>query len=135
MLSTLFLICIIAKILFTLYQGYKMLEDKSIIRYVRQEERHMIVLATVTAYTSSVEETDDEPLITASGEMVRHGTLACPSKYKFGTVVSINGKEFICEDRMNKRFRHTERFDIWFESKSDALAWGKKELKIKVYNN
>lgn len=116
------------------YAGYKYLEERSVIRYVREEVEtpHVIVSATITAYTSSIDETDNDPFITASGSTVKRGTLACPSKYKFGTVVIIEGNKYTCEDRMNKRYRHTERFDIWVESKSEAYDWGKRELQIKV---
>ena len=90
------------------------------------------VTAQVTAYTSSVDETDDTPFITASGARTGHGVIACPSKYAFGTVVEIEGRRFTCEDRMNKRYRETERFDIWMETKSEAYAWGIKTLEVKI---
>lgn len=119
------------------YAGYEYLAEKSKVVYVREdvEVPHMIVFATVTAYTSSVDETDEDPFITASGSTVRHGTLACPSKYEFGTVIEIEGVRYICEDRMNKRYRQTERFDVWKVTKQDAFAWGNKKLSIKVYLN
>ncbi len=134
-------IVLIATLLIAGYKGYKYLETKSKIVYVREvvnEEvipPHTIVPATITAYTSSVDETDDDPFVTASGKLVRVGTLACPSKYEFGTVVEIQGERYTCEDRMNKRYRHTERFDIWVQTKKDAYLWGKQELLVKVYLN
>lgn len=88
------------------------------------------VLATVTAYTSSVDETDDNPRETAAGTATREGVLACPSKYEFGTKVQINDKIYTCEDRMNSRYRNTDRFDIWMHTKKEAIEWGKKELKV-----
>lgn len=128
-------------ILVSIYMAYNHIAEKRILYYVsdNREPRsidipHTFVNATVTAYTSSVDETDENPFETASGSTVSRGTLACPSKYPFGTVVVINGKHYICEDRMNKRYRDTERFDIWKETKADAFAWGKKELQIKVYS-
>jgi len=121
------------------YAGYKYLSEESKIVYVREivdmEQPHSFVSATVTAYTSSVDETDDDPFVTASGKLVRKGTLACPSMYEFGTIVEIEGERYTCEDRMNKRYRHTSRFDIWFETKHDAYLWGKKDLSVKVYLN
>ena len=90
------------------------------------------VSALVTAYTSSVDETDDTPFETASGSRTRHGVVACPSKYPFGTVVEISGVEYICEDRMGKRFRNDERFDVWHESKEVAFAWGVQTLQVVV---
>lgn len=122
------------------YAGYDYLAERSKIVYVREhieplvvEKPHTIVEAVITAYTSSVDETDEDPFITASGSTVRQGTLACPSKYQFGTIVEINGNHYTCEDRMNKRYRQTERFDMWVESKQIAYAWGKQQLQVKVY--
>lgn len=124
------------------YAGYEYLAEQNKEVYVREnveaqyvQPPHVIVQATVTAYTSSVDETDEDPFITASGSTVRQGTLACPSKYKFGTIVEIEGEQYTCEDRMNKRYRHTERFDIWTLTKKDAFAWGNKQLLVKVYTN
>ncbi len=90
------------------------------------------LLAHVTAYTSSIDETDEEPGITASGTTPERGTLACPSRYAFGTRIIINGKTYVCEDRMNARYRNTNRFDMWVSSKAEAYQWGKKTLKIEI---
>lgn len=91
------------------------------------------VQAVVTAYTSSKGETDSRPFETASGERVKPGTLACPSKLAFGTVVEINGQQYTCLDRMNKRYRNVEAYDVWVESKAVAYEWGRQMLPIKVY--
>lgn len=96
------------------------------------EIKHKVVFATVTAYTSSVDETDDTPFITASGARTGHGVIACPSKYDFGTKIVIEGRQYTCEDRMNRRYRDQERFDIWVETKDDAFTWGIRELEIIV---
>lgn len=93
---------------------------------------HTKITAIVTAYTSSVDETDDTPFITASGERTQIGTIACPSKYDFGTVVVIEGRQYKCSDRMNKRYRDQERFDVWVLTKAEAFEWGIKELNIKI---
>ena len=93
---------------------------------------HKVVSATITAYTSSVDETDDTPFITASGARTGHGVIACPPKYDFGTKIVINNKEYVCEDRMNPRYHDEERFDIWVETKDEAFDWGVRELDVKV---
>lgn len=92
----------------------------------------VVVLANVSAYTSSTDETDEDPGTTASGTTPERGTIACPSKYDFGTRVIIRGKTYICEDRMNSRYRKTEHFDIWVASKSEAYRWGRQTLKIEI---
>ena len=92
------------------------------------------IVATVTGYTSSVDETDDTPFLTASGETTRHGIVACPSRFEFGTVIEIEGTRYECKDRMNKRYRDQNRFDIWFETKTEARNWGVKEVVVAVYD-
>lgn len=88
------------------------------------------ILAEVTSYTSEPGQTDDTPLITASGTHVHDGTIACPRRYKFGTRVEIGGKFYTCEDRMSERF--PDRFDIWMESNDDAIAWGIRTVEITI---
>lgn len=92
-----------------------------------------LVYATITAYTSSIDETDEDPWTTASGSRPGPGTIACPAKWDFGTIVEIEGVLYRCEDRMNSRYRGTERYDVWLESKEEALEWGKKELAIYIH--
>ena len=96
------------------------------------EEERVFVLATITAYTSSVDETDDTPFETASGSRTRDGIVACPPKYEFGTKIYIKGKEYLCEDRMNRRYHDQERFDMWIETKAEAFDWGVRELLVEV---
>ena len=120
---------LIVVIVFALYIKFAHAQE---IVYIAPEEKVERVLALVTAYTSSVDETDDTPFETASGSRARQGVVACPSKYPFGTVVEISGVEYICEDRMGKRFRNDERFDVWHESKEAAFAWGVQTLQVVV---
>ena len=89
-----------------------------------------IWVATVTGYSSTVDQTDSSPFITASGKRVHEGIIACPRELTFGTQVKIQGRIFICEDRMNKK--SNDRFDIWFASRSEARAWGKQFLTVEI---
>ena len=50
--------------------------------------------AEVSAYTSDVAETDEDPFTTANGDTVGKGTIACPSRYKFGTMIQIEDRIF-----------------------------------------
>jgi 3D (Asp-Asp-Asp) domain-containing protein len=90
------------------------------------------VAGEVSAYTSSVDETDDTPFLTAAGTKTRRGVVACPSKYALGTVVQINGKEYVCEDRMNPRYRNTSHFDIWVPTKAEAFKFGRQHLTVTI---
>ena len=79
----------------------------------------------VTAYTSTPEETDDTPFITAMGTKVRDGIIAT-NLLPFGTHVRIpklfGNKVFVVEDRMHPRKKNF--VDIWMDSKQDAKEFG-----------
>lgn len=109
-----------------------MVAEKTIRLKVVKKAVVETVTATITAYTSSVDETDDTPFITASGTRTGEGTLACPPKYDFGTRIRISDKVYVCEDRMNRRYHSQERFDIWMETKDEAFEWGIRELEVEV---
>jgi 3D (Asp-Asp-Asp) domain-containing protein len=91
---------------------------------------------TVTAYSSSVDETDDTPFTTASGERVRDGIVAA-NFLPFGTKIRIpeifGDKIFVVKDRMASR--HAEKVDIWFETKELAKAFGRKNLIVEVLDS
>lgn len=103
----------------------------SVIHY--EAPKGEMVYATITAYTSSEDETDEDPWTTAAGTRPGPGTIACPAKWPFGTIVEIEGARYRCEDRMNKRYRDKEHYDIWLTSKEEAFEWGKRELAIYIH--
>jgi len=88
----------------------------------------------ITGYSSSPEETDDNPLITASGEEVGKGIVA-NNLLPFGTEIRIpelyGDQIFVVTDRMHwrKGYYHV---DIWFSSKEEAKNFGAKETYIEV---
>ncbi|OGN12960.1 MAG: hypothetical protein A3A13_02655 [Candidatus Yanofskybacteria bacterium RIFCSPLOWO2_01_FULL_43_22] len=90
-------------------------------------------VVTATAYSSTVDQTDDTPFITASGTYVRDG-IAAANFLPFGTVFKIpdlyGDKIFIVEDRMNKRYWH--RVDIWFPERQMAREFGVKQIRIEI---
>lgn len=96
------------------------------------EIKREIVRAVITAYTSSVDETDDRPWETASGSRAGKGSVACPNSLAFGTHILIAEQEYTCDDRMNKRYRDTNHFDVWVETKDKAFAWGRRELSVEI---
>src|SRR5579864_3310915 len=79
----------------------------------------------ITAYSSSPDETDDTPFITANGTHVHDGIVAT-NILPFGTKVMMpalfGDKIFTVEDRMNRRIKNT--MDIWMPSKRAALVFG-----------
>lgn len=88
---------------------------------------------SASAYSSSVDETDDTPFITAAGTYVRDGIVAA-NFLPLGTAIKIpdlyGDKIFIVEDRMNKRYHLN--VDLWFPSKAEAKQFGRKTVKIEV---
>lgn len=88
---------------------------------------------TVTAYNSEVGQTDSTPFITAYNTHVRDGIIASNFLNK-GTIVRFpdmfGDKEFVVEDRMNKRYYY--HMDIWMAEKSEAVKFGAKFLKMEI---
>ena len=93
-----------------------------------------VMYVTVTAYSSTPDQTDDSPFITANGTWVHDGTLAA-NFLRFGTRVRFpdysGDKIYVVEDRMNQRY--TYRADIWMETREEAKKFGVKYLKIEIY--
>ena len=90
-------------------------------------------LVAATAYSSTPEQTDRTPFITASGIHVREG-VAAANFLPFGTVFKIpelfGDKTFVVEDRMNSRY--WLNIDIWFPEKELAKEFGVKVVKIEI---
>jgi len=87
----------------------------------------------VTAYSSTADQTDSTPFVTASGTDVRDGVVAC-NFLRFGTRVRFpqfyGDKIFVVEDRMARKNSH--KVDIWFSDREDAKQFGIRQLKVEV---
>ena len=96
-----------------------------------QNENYIKKYLWVTAYSSSPDETDDDPFITANGKFVRDG-FAATNILPFGTKIKIpslfGDKIFTIEDRMH--YRKTNVVDIWMESKEKALKFGAHYVEV-----
>ncbi|MFA4873385.1 MAG: hypothetical protein WC659_05620 [Patescibacteria group bacterium] len=94
--------------------------------------QHAVV---ITAYSSTVDQTDGDPWTTASGTRVKDGIIAA-NFLPFGTRVRIPGlfgdKVFYVTDRMHPRF--SDRVDVWMTTREEALQFGAKVATIEVYN-
>lgn len=93
------------------------------------------VQATITGYSSTLEETGSTLGVTASGTTARHGVIALSqdllreytpgAPFTFHDRVEIPGVgSFSVEDTMHPRW--TNRADIWFSSREEALQWGRR---------
>jgi 3D (Asp-Asp-Asp) domain-containing protein len=71
--------------------------------------------------------------MTATGDMARRGTIAADTdKYPFGTVMYIDGYGYgVVEDTGGDI--KGDHIDIYFNTHSQALAWGKKSVPVKVW--
>lgn len=89
----------------------------------------------VTAYSSTIWETDDTPYITASGEEVSDGIVA-NNFLSFGTKMRIpeifGDKVFTVEDRMHWR-KSDYQIDIWFPDTDKALNFGVRNTYIEIF--
>jgi 3D (Asp-Asp-Asp) domain-containing protein len=92
-----------------------------------------ILKVILTAYSSTVDQTDSTPFITASGAHVRDGTVAA-NFLAFGTKVKIpeifGDKVFTVEDRMAKK--HDGKMDIWFPQRYLAKRFGVQEADVVI---
>lgn len=88
----------------------------------------------VTAYSSTVGETDDTPFTTASGEPVADGVIA-NNYFPFGTLIRLpelfGDKIFVVKDRMHWK-KGNYHFDVWFASRNEALTFGAKNTRIEI---
>ena len=92
-----------------------------------------VIKAVITGFSSTAEETDNTPFITASGSYVRYG-VAAANFLPIGTRIRIpkvfGDQVFVVEDRMNARFN--DRIDIWFPGKKDAMDFGLKITDVEI---
>ena len=88
----------------------------------------------VTFYSSTIDQTDSTPFITARGSEVRDGIIAA-NFLPFGTKVKLpelfDDKVFIVEDRMHERF--TSRIDVWVPTRKEAVDRGVYYTVVEVY--
>lgn len=88
-----------------------------------------------TAYSSTPDQTDSSPFLTAEGSFVREGVVAC-NFLRFGTKVRLpevyGDKILVVEDRMAIYNNH--KVDVWMESRNEALQFGVKKLTLEILN-
>lgn len=89
---------------------------------------------TVTAYSSTVDQTDSDPFTTANGTRVRDGVIA-HNFLPFGTKVRFpdrfGDKVFIVTDRLHPS-KGQYIADLWMETREQAKQWGAPILKMEI---
>lgn len=89
-----------------------------------------------TAYSSSVDETDSSPFITASGADIRKHPyrIVAANFLRIGTKLQLpdlyGDTIFDVQDRMNQRF--SDRLDVWQPSKQEAKQFGIRKVKVRI---
>lgn len=101
---------------------------------VNQSKVPNTIMTTLTAYSSTPDQTDNTPFITASNTRVRDGVIAS-NFLAFGTKVKIpslfGDKIFTVEDRMAKK--HSDKIDIWFPERHSAKRFGVvKDIEVVI---
>lgn len=103
-----------------------------------KETPKKIVYVTVTAYSSTPDQTDNTPCITANGYNLceeNEENVIAANFLPLGTKVKIpdhfGDQEFYVQDRMNKRF--SNRVDVWMKTREAAQEFGVKKLKVEIY--
>ena len=92
------------------------------------------IRVVVTGYSSTIDQTDSDPFITAAGTQVREGIVA-NNYLPMGTKIRIpelfGEKVFVVEDRMSWE-KGNYHFDIWFPDYWQALNFGAKITYIEI---
>ncbi len=101
------------------------------------------VFVIATAYSSTPDQTDESPCITADGfdlcayyEANHLADTIAANFLPLGTVVKIpelyGDRLFEVRDRMNSRYGYG-RIDLWMPSRFEAKRFGTKYLKLEIY--
>jgi len=102
------------------------------------------VWVTVTAYSSTVDQCDSTPCITANGfdlcssfeERAVADTIAA-NFLKFGTHVRLpdafGEQTFVVRDRMNSKYNGQNRIDVWMPTRELARNFGVKRVKMEIF--
>ena len=89
---------------------------------------------TVTAYSSTKDQTDGDPYLTAVGTLVRDGIVAA-NFLPIGTVVRFSDKFgekiFVVEGRMHEKYGL--QVDIWISNQEEAKKFGIQYLKMEIF--
>lgn len=102
----------------------------------KTEEPKKVVTVVATAYSSTPDQTDATPFITANGLFVYDGLIAA-NFLPLGTKVKLpelfGEKLFTVNDRMHSRYNRHHRIDIWMPTREDAKEFGVHQTSIEIY--
>jgi len=112
-----------------LSRNYLQLKNDSASKIPKAQVVHTLI----TAYSSTPDQTDSTPFITASGSYVRTGIVAA-NFLPFGSQIRLpeifGAQIFTVEDRLSKNYN--DRIDVWFPTKKAAIDFGTKITKVEI---
>lgn len=112
-----------------------LIEDTSLTARTPFEAGRRRIRVLATAYSSTPDQTDDTPFVTAANTRTRDGVIAA-NFLPFGTKIRIpalsGDKIFVVEDRMHRRYDGAYRVDIWFPDRALAKEFGARKLDIVI---
>lgn len=101
-----------------------------------EPEKFQRIRAVITGYSSTLDQTDSDPFITAAGTIVRDGVVAT-NILSFGTKIKLpelyGDKIFVVEDRMH--WSKGYHIDVWFPTREEALQFGTKITDALIISN
>ncbi|MFA5358669.1 MAG: hypothetical protein WC310_02515 [Patescibacteria group bacterium] len=112
------------------------LNSKSLPMAMDKEAKKTIWI-TITAYSSTVDQCDSTPCITANGFNLcenNQENVVAANFLPFGSEIRMpelfGDRVFTVQDRMNARY--TQRMDIWMKTREAAKAFGVKYVKVEL---
>ena len=108
--------------------------DAYLREYFVNKVPNKTMYVTVTAYSSTKDQTDGNPYLTAIGTPVRDGIVAA-NFLPIGTVIrfpdKFGEKIFVVEDRMHEKYGL--QVDIWISEQDEAKKFGIQYLKMEIF--
>lgn len=87
--------------------------------------------AIITYYTAADDECGKNDGITASGTVATEGRTIASDHLPFGTVVEIDGVQYVVEDRFGGGYNN--KIDVFVNDKHTAYKLGTKKVEVKIY--
>lgn len=108
--------------------------DQYMREYFVNKKPRKSMMVTVSAYSSTKDQTDKTPYLTAYNTQVRDGIVAA-NFLPVGTVIRFpqrfGDRFFVIEDKMDERFGL--QADIWMSRHEEAQKFGIQYLEMEVY--
>lgn len=131
-LTSIVLLLVAATILQPLTVSYDRQEDTEVTPHITVQKAYAETVYHVTGYNTVPEQTDSTPCIAASGDDIcgRTDVVACPRALPLGTEVEIDGKRYVCLDRLAPKYDHRIDVSCDKDTSCPARVTGIKSVRI-----